>query len=133
MTDLELMERFEDGTLPNEAFHHEEHVRAAFLYLSKHSVLDSLERFSTSLVRFATRNGKAGIYNETITWAYVLLIRERMARVKNPQTWPEFKANNADLLDWKTGILKKYYRAETLTSELAKNTFLLPDKAVEWQ
>jgi hypothetical protein len=133
MTDLELMERFEDGTLPIEAFHHEEHVRVAFSYLSKYSVLDSLERFSGSLRRFAERHGKTGLYHETITWAYVLLIRERMARVGQPQTWAEFKVRNADLWDGKTGILKKYYRAETLTSELAKNTFLLPDKAAEWR
>ena len=69
MTDLELMEQFEDGTLPVEAFHHEEHVRVAFLYLSKYSVLDSLERFSGALRRFAERHGKAGLYHETITWA----------------------------------------------------------------
>ncbi len=99
MTDLELMEQFEDGTLPNEAFHHEEHVRLAFLYLSKHSVLDSLERFSGSLRRFAERHGKPGLYNETITWAYMLLIRERMARTGQEQTWLEFRADHTDLCD----------------------------------
>ena len=85
MTDRELLERFEDGTLPSESFHHEEHIRVAFLYLSEHSVLDSLERFSAALRRFATRNGKAGLYLETITCAYILLIRERMARAE--QEW----------------------------------------------
>jgi len=35
-----------------------------------------------------------------------------------------------DLLTWKDNILKKYYRKETLSSALARSTFLLPDKAV---
>src|ERR1700676_1450312 len=130
MTDGELLERFEDGTLPNESFHHEEHIRVACLYLSEHSVLDSLERFSTALRRFATRNGKAGLYHETITWAYILLIRERMARAEHKCTWREFQARNADLFDRTRKVLKKYYRDETLASDLAKSTFLFPDNTV---
>jgi hypothetical protein len=131
MTDHELMERFEDCTLPIQCFHHEEHVRAAFLYLNKYPVLESLERFSVSLRRFAARHGKSGLYHETITWAYILLIRERMARAEREETWPEFKASNADLFDRERNILKKYYREETLASDLARSTFVLPDKIAE--
>jgi hypothetical protein len=131
MTDLELLEQFEDGTLPIEEFHHEEHVRVAFLYLGKYRVLDAVERFSAALVRFAARNGKAGLYHETITWAYMLLIRERIARARREQTWTEFRASNWDLLDRERPILKKYYREETLVSELARNTFVLPDRILE--
>jgi hypothetical protein len=131
MTDRELMERFEDCTLPIECFHHEEHVRVAFLYLSTYPVLDSLERFSVSLRRFAARYGKANLYHETITWAYILLIRERMVRAEQKQTWLEFKTNNADLFDRQRNILKKYYREETLASDLAKSTFVLPDRMTD--
>jgi len=73
-------------------------------------------------------NGKPHLYNETITWAYLLLIRERLARGRQRQTWYEFAASNPDLLNWNEGILHKYYHAETLTSDLAKSTFLFPDK-----
>ncbi len=131
MTDLELMEQFEDGTLPIEAFHHEEHVRVAFLYLAKYRALEAVERFSTALTRFAARNGKAGLYHETITWAYMLLIRERIARAGRDQTWTEFRASNWDLLDRERPILKKYYREETLASDLARNAFVLPDRTLE--
>jgi hypothetical protein len=131
MTDLELMERFEDGTLPIEVFHHEEHVRVAFLYLARYRGLEAVERFSTALTRFAARNGKAGLYHETITWAYMLLIRERVARTGRDQTWTEFRASNQDLLDRERPILKKYYREETLASDLARNAFVLPDRMLE--
>ena len=128
MTDGELLDQFENCTLPHSAFHHQDHVRLAFLYLCEHPVLEALRRFSTALTRFATANGRPGLYNETITWAFVLLIRERMARAVHPQTWSEFATSNPDLLNWKDNVLKRYYREETLASELAKSTFLFPDK-----
>jgi hypothetical protein len=128
MTDEEFIANFEDGSLGIEFFHHSDHVRVAFLYLCSYPALEALERFSTSLVRFAATHGKPGLYHETITWAFMFLIRERIARAGHQQTWSEFAACNGDLLSWKENILKKYYRDETLHSDLARNTFLFPDK-----
>jgi hypothetical protein len=130
MTDEEFIARFEDGSLAGESFHHADHVRMAFLYLSRFSPLEALQRFSSALVRFAEAKGKPGLYHETITWAFLLLIRERMARAGMPQSWNQFAAGNPDLLDWRENVLRKYYRSETLSSEIAKRTFLLPDKAL---
>jgi hypothetical protein len=79
----------------------------------------------------ATANGKSDRYHETITWAFLLLIRERIARAGRLQTWTEFSAANEDLLSWEHNILKKYYRERTLASALARSTFLLPDKIDE--
>lgn len=128
MNDYEWMQAFESCTLPIDSFHHAHHVKMAFLYLEKYAPLEALSRFSSALTRFAAANGKPALYNETITWAFLLLIRERIARRNSSQTWEEFSATNADLLRWDDNILKKYYRPETLTSELAKNVFLFPDK-----
>jgi hypothetical protein len=128
MSDSEWMEAFEESSLPNESFHHADHVKMAFLYLQKYAPLEALARFSSALARFAAANGKPNLYHETITWAFLLLIRERLARAGAPQSWAEFSAANPDLLRWKDNILKKYYRPETLTSELARTVFLFPDK-----
>ena len=128
MNESEWMEAFESCTLPNNTFHHAEHVKMAFLYLHKYAPLEALGRFSSALTRFATAHGKPNLYHETITWAFLLLIRERIARANSAQTWAEFSAANPDLLRWDDNILKKYYRPETLTSELAKSVFLFPDK-----
>ncbi len=130
MTDDEFVTQFENATLPIQSFRHADHVKMAFLYLQKYPVVDALRRFSDSLARFAAAHGKTGLYNETITWAYLLIIRERLARAGRHQTWMEFAAGNEDLLSWKDSVLKKYYREETLTSALAKTTFVLPDKAI---
>jgi hypothetical protein len=130
MTDDEFIASFEDCSLANESFHHSDHVKMAFLYLCRYSALEALQRFSTSLAKFAAANGKPGLYNETVTWAFLLLIRERMARAGRQQTWTQFAASNRDLLSWKDNVLKKYYRDETLSSDLARSTFLFPDKTI---
>ena len=130
MTDDEFIAGFENCDLPNKSFHHSDHVRMAFAYLCRYPALEALQRFSTSLTKFAAAKGNPGLYNETITWAFLLLIRERMVRAACPQDWPQFAAANEDLLSWKNNILKKYYRDETLSSDLAKVAFLFPDKIV---
>jgi len=128
MTEHEWMAEFEKCTLPNGSFHHADHVKMAFFYLQKYLPLEALIRFSSALKRFAAAQGKPDLYNETITWGFILLIRERMARASSPQSWAEFSASNADLLRWDNNVLKKYYFPETLSSELAKRVFLFPDR-----
>ena len=112
--------------MPGE-FHHADHVRLAYAYLSEYPVLQALEKFAKSLKCYASARGKSELYNETITLAYFFLIRERMAR-GTEKTWEQFAARNADLLVWEGGILARYYQPETLQSDLARSVFVLPDR-----
>jgi len=125
MTDVELLERFENGSIAADSFHHREHVRVVFLYLCRFPVLEALQKFASALKRFASAEGKSNRYHETITWGYVFLVRERMSR---GQDWKCFAAANPDLLNWEDSILRKYYREETLKSEKARQVFVMPDK-----
>jgi hypothetical protein len=129
MTDHEFIRCFEGDALPGNAFHHADHVRLAFAYLSQYPVLQALERFSGALKRFATARGKPQLYHETITHAYFYLIRERMAR-DGAMEWEEFAERNADLMVWKGGVLEHYYRDATLWSDLARAVFVFPDKCL---
>lgn len=124
----ELIQQFEAGMTPAATFHHANHIRLAFEYLCRYSALEALQRFSDALQRFAAAQGKAQLYHETITWAYLLLIRERIARAGGAQNWEEFAERNADLFVWKGGVLATLYRQETLDSDLARHTFVLPDQ-----
>jgi hypothetical protein len=128
MTGDDLIKQFEDGTTPPGSFHHADHVRLAFEYLCRYSVLEALQRFSDALKRFAAAQGKPQLYHETITSAYLILIRERQARAGQSQTWEEFAERNPDLLIWKGGVLATLYRQETIDSDLARSTFVLPDQ-----
>jgi hypothetical protein len=124
--DRAFLAAFESCALAAEAFHHRDHVRVAWLYLHELPAPAALERFTSALRRFAETYGHPGLYHETITWAYLVLIRERMERSAGT-TFEEFAAAHPDLLTWKPSILARYYREETLGSELARRVFLLPD------
>jgi len=128
MSDEEFINQFETCTFPAASFHHREHAKVVWLYLQRSSVLETLARFSDNLKRFAAANGKANRYHETITWSYVFLINERMERNGKGSGWDNFAKNNADLLSWKSNILKSYYSEQTLSSELARKTFVFPEK-----
>lgn len=123
----ELVARLEAGDVAPETFHHTDHVRLAFAYLQNYPTLTALDRFSQALKRFAVSLGKADRYNETITYAYFFLIRERMARC-GPVNWEEFASRNSDLLTWEDGILGRYYHEATLKSEIARCVFIFPDR-----
>ena len=127
MGNEELIRRFESGSVVEDSFHHADHVRLAFAYLSEYPALQALDKFCCALKRFATACGKAQLYHQTITYAYFFLIRERMARDEAAE-WDEFARENSDLLTWKGGILKRYYRESTIKSDLARSVFVLPDK-----
>jgi len=128
LADDDFIARFEDCTLPATAFHHRDHVRLAWLYLRRQPPLTALTRFVESLKRFAHANGADGLYHETITWAYLFLVHERMAKGPENEERSGFEARNPDLLTWRPSILANYYHHETLASKLARRVFLMPDR-----
>lgn len=130
MSNMELIRCFESDAIPEDSFHHADHVRLAFAYLCEYPVLQALEKFAGALKRFATTHGKTQLYHETITCTYIFLIRERMARWECAN-WEEFARLNSDLLTWKDGILSRYYLDATLKSDLARKVFVLPDKCLD--
>ena len=127
MDDASLLAAFEDTSLPVEAFHHREHVRVAWMYVMRHGVAGALTGFGDALKRFAVAKDKPQLYHETITWAYLLLIGERIARHR-VATWDAFAQQHADLLAWKPSVLDRYYTTELLWSDLARKTFVMPDR-----
>jgi hypothetical protein len=124
--DADFIAAFESCTLPPGQFHHRDHIRLAFLYLRRHPPMEALARFTTGLRRYAVSLGAPTLYHETITWAYLLLIHERMQR--DPEVdFEAFAEAHVDLFVRQPSVLERYYLPETLTSELARRTFLFPD------
>jgi hypothetical protein len=126
MDDETLLRAFESCTLAPEALGHREHVRVAWLILRAHPRFeDGAQRFCAGLRRFAEAHGKAGLYHETITWAYLVLVNERM-RACGEVGFEELAAANGDLFEPGLGGLMVYYEPEVLRSERARGVFLLP-------
>jgi hypothetical protein len=128
MSDDDFIAQLEDCTLPEEQFHHADHLHAAWLYLTRLPTAEAIARFSQVLRSYAISMGKADRYHETITWAHLLLMNERIRRSQPNASWQQFAAANPDLFDWNNSILARYYRPETLDSQLARQVFLMPDR-----
>ena len=126
MSNDELLHGFISTELPVDQFHHEQHVRVAWLFVRTHGMPAALGEFTVAIKRFAEAKDAHGLYHETITWAFLLIIAERVAR-KPADTWDAFAADNVDLLSWKPSVLERYYSKELLASALARTTFVMPD------
>lgn len=126
MTDTELIEAFEHATLRPGDFHHEVHVKLAWLYSRERPLVDALARITDGLMRLTVRLGVPEKYHATITCAYVLLINERLERTGRAASWSDFAMANPDLLARNKAALLCYYSPEELASDLARRVFVLP-------
>jgi hypothetical protein len=73
MTDVELTRALERCEVPNEGFHHVDHLRVACVYLSESPSVDAaVDRMASTLRRFAASVGKAEKYSQAVTefWMY---------------------------------------------------------------
>jgi len=124
--DRELMARFADMSLPKERFDHAEHVHLAWALLASQPLLSAMRAFRSQLQAFATHHGATGLYNETITCFYLLLIRERMDALGKDQDWAAFRAANPDLFGHPKPFLERWYPGEAAFDPEAKRSFRLP-------
>ena len=126
--DAALLHGFEACTVLPAAFGHREHVRIAWLLLRAHPRFeDAAHRFCRGLRAFAAAHGKSTLYHETITWAYLALVHERMqAAQAGYDAFDAFAEAHPDLLAPGLAALAPYYPADVLRSAAAKRAFLLP-------
>jgi hypothetical protein len=131
--DEALVRSFEAGELPAGGFRHPDHVRVAWYYLLRYPLPQAIAVFTEGLKRFAAARGTPEMYHETITIAYVLLISERLdgAGAISTLPWAAFAKDHADLLTWNPSILDRYYTPDTLWSDRARRTFVMPDRLLD--
>jgi hypothetical protein len=126
VTDAELVTRFEALALNPAELSHREHVRLAFTVLAQERDLAAAAvRFRRMLRRFTDAHSSVK-YHETITWAYLAIVAERMYG-RGYASSHELLAEHADLLDHERGALARHYDVPDITaSPVAKATFVLP-------
>jgi len=126
-----LVEAFERCEIEDGAFHHRDHVKMAWSYLRELGFADGARRFTAAIQRFAAANGKPNLYHATITWAYLVVINERMQR--DASEWETFAGANEDLFAWKPSLIDAWYRPETLASDYARRVFIFPDRVTVFE
>jgi hypothetical protein len=127
MTDQEFLRALEHCELPENAFGHSAHVRAAYLYLQKTDFPKALERIRRAIRNFGAHLGRPDRYHETVTVAYVALIQQHIWEHGDSGGWVAFARDNPDLMQ--PGLLLKFYTQEQIESEMARRVFLLPRPA----
>lgn len=107
---------------------HEEHVRVGWLYLREGDLLEAIRKFREGDRALAEGRGKPEAYHETMTWAYLMVIQERLERSGKELDWEAFSRAHPDLLDRSHPALREHYSQEFLDSERARRNFVMPDR-----
>ncbi len=123
-----LLARFEDCSLDPAQMDHQLHLRLTWILLRRYSLIEALDRSTSGLRRFTRTHGAKGKYHETITWAWVLAVHERLSVDGDDASWEVFIHRHPELLRRQPGLLADYYRPETLDSEFARQSYVLPDR-----
>jgi hypothetical protein len=130
MTDAEFLAAFEGCTLTREQWTHTAHVRMAWLYLQTNEAFESvftktrqnIQRFNRAVV------GKPDAYHETITYAFLRFIRDRLQRDASGMPFESFCLRYPDLLS--SAVLARYFSKELLDSSEARHEVVAPDLSV---
>lgn len=121
------IESFEAAQINADAFDHEAHVYTAWLYLNEWPLNEAIDRFCQAIRHLTVSLGAEDKYHETITWFFLLLIHQR--RQNDPSaSWQTFREQNLDLVTGAGPLLRQHYTAQTLASDVARQTFVLPDR-----
>lgn len=110
-----------DCSLPLEQFRHGDHLRLAWLEVHALPFPAALDSVRTKIAAFAAHHGKAAIYHETITTAWVALL----ASHQEP-TFSEFLRANGERLNKQ--FLERFWRPGTLFSTKARDAWVPPDR-----
>lgn len=118
-----LLEAFCRGEIDNARFHHADHVEVAYEMLERHSFVDAAAHFARGLRAIAEKAGKAQLYNETVTVAFLSMIAE--AR-EHAGSFEELTRRAPHLMTKE--VIRTWYSPELIGSDAARRVFLMPDR-----
>ena len=107
MNDDRLIGGFEDGTLAPEAFGHREHLRVAWVYLTRYGRAGAERRMLDGLRAFAARAGKPSKFDAALTRAWIAAIDEARLAAAGAATFDELVAARPALLDRSAVVVQR--------------------------
>ena len=129
MNDQSFLEAFTQCTLPEAAWTHEAHVRAAYLIATRNDWPEALTEIRVRIQAYnaATSTPEAidRGYHETITQAFMRLIFAACRQEGPWETAADFMSCHPDLMTKKA--LLRYYSREVILTWEAKRAFVAPD------
>jgi hypothetical protein len=99
MTDAELVDAFERGTVVPEDFGHRQHVRLTWLYLARHGRVEAERRLLHGLRALAARAGKPDRFSAPLTRVWVARIADAAAALGADHSFEDLLGHHPGLLD----------------------------------
>ena len=130
LTDEELVAGIETATLSADRFRHGDHVRLAWIYLTRTPAVDAPPadgRMARAIKRFAEVHGAAAKYHETMTRLWMHLVSAHVRATPNASSFAEFVAANDELLD--RALPFRFYSRQRLLGAEARANWVDPDRA----
>lgn len=130
MDDETLWDAFHGLTLPSERWHHEGHVRVAFLHLQRFELDEAHLRMRAAIIRLNAAHGLAESprrgYHESLTRLWLCLVAAARATGAYADS-TAFCMAHPELFD--PAIVAQFYTRERLFSAVARSVFVPPDLA----
>jgi len=127
LSDVEFEKQFSDCTLNPKIFTHEAHLRLAWLHIKKYGVDEAVENVKTQIKSYVDFLGEANKYKETVTIVGVKIVHHFMTK-KDTAGFAQFINTNKQLLNNFKGLILSHYETNIFESEIAKHSFIEPDK-----
>jgi hypothetical protein len=124
-TDQDFREAFESLKIPNEMFHHREHIRLAWIYSRQYPQEQGLALMVQGIQAFAKHHGAAAKYHHTITVAWMRLVRQASRLAPSAPDFNTFASAHPRLFN--PGLLEYYYSKARLQSDAARHDWREPD------
>jgi hypothetical protein len=125
LTDQEFCDAFESLRIPKEVFHHREHIRLAWIYLTHYAEEEAIARMVQGIRAFAKHHGVEGKYHHTITLAWMQLVLHAIRNSPRAPHFCCFAHANPHLLHQR--LLSDYYSSEALRQNAARAGWIEPD------
>ncbi len=124
--DRQFLASFEACEIGGAEFHHREHLRLAYIYLSLFPYAAALEKMETGLRDFLAHLGApASKYHHTLTEAWLRAVQHFIDRAGPTADFEQFLEIASQLLDKE--IMGTHYSPDLLWSDAARASFVEPD------
>lgn len=127
MTDDEFLHAFFDGSLPNGECRHRDHLRLAWLAVTRFGGDAAPGLVSQGIRHFAAAHGHPEKYHETMTRFWVRIVAHMAHARPDIQSFEQFLAAFPQLLD--KSLPLRHWERETMFSPAARATWIEPDVA----
>ena len=105
-------------------FGHRRHLEMAYQILQRFHFNEASTKYAATIKALTEKLGVPEKYHATITFCYISLVAERLTQ-NDYCNFDEFLQANGDLMN-KT-LLNEWYSPQRLSSQTAKQQFVLPD------